>query len=606
MATHTPVNKPPFALSTYGHFSVPQSNASTPSPHQQSNSSNEGGDDDPLKKKKKLLKKKMIMSTTSQPPAKQLPAGNVVRKKKLKSSSNKPPKNEPREDGKRGKKVVHEQGREIIGNIIKFFEEEKQKKGLNVPLNQPLRRAAEATGISYSTIKRIKKEVQRCEATGTKLTTPGQFRRGRKSIYEIEQMKSWTSGWVFDPPVPFNSNGLRGFIYKEIQTDDKSIYQFHPISSGSLHFKVKTTNDAQVCLTTVPREGNPMYEVVIGGWANTKSCIRKNSSKVEQALVDTMDILTSDEYKGFWIRWAGGSIAVGREGESWPFMSWDDPDPFPVAYYGLSTNWSATGHWIVEGCVGEPSTSTTPTLALPQNLVAFPQHQPPAHAVASPGHPQPSPGHPQPSPGHPQPSPQNLATQHSATQSPQSLHTPTDGASLESESSWSQSRTTSLLTNVVEMVIEPTGWNVASSSMGSGRWVPASNGAIPPNAVKGGFDKIELYVGRAHHDGALIPGKIVPSHGMCYIAWRGVEHGKPDYDVLCDCTVSWIPASGGIIPEGALPAGTADTGETLFVGRTNHQGTTIVGMVQPSHKVCYIPYNGHELPYGDYEVMVVK
>lgn len=78
--------------------------------------SNEGGDDDPLKKKKKLLKKKMIMSTTSQPPAKQLPAGNVVRKKKLKSSSNKPPKNEPREDGKRGKKVVHEQGREIIGN----------------------------------------------------------------------------------------------------------------------------------------------------------------------------------------------------------------------------------------------------------------------------------------------------------------------------------------------------------------------------------------------------------------------------------------------------------------------------------------------------------
>lgn len=70
---------------------------------------------------------------------------------------------------------------------------------------------------------------------------------------------------------------------------------------------------------------------------------------MEQALVDTMDILTSDEYKGFWIRWAGGSIAVGREGESWPFMSWDDPDPFPVAYYGLSTNWSATGHWIVEG-----------------------------------------------------------------------------------------------------------------------------------------------------------------------------------------------------------------------------------------------------------------
>jgi hypothetical protein len=39
------------------------------------------------------------------------------------------------------------------------------------------------------------------------------------------------------------------------------VYQFSPLKSGELHFKVRAKNDAHVALTTGPTEGDPMYEV---------------------------------------------------------------------------------------------------------------------------------------------------------------------------------------------------------------------------------------------------------------------------------------------------------------------------------------------------------
>jgi len=66
---------------------------------------------------------------------------------------------------------------------------------------------------------------------------------------------------------------------------------------------------------------------------------------------------------------------------------------------------------------------------------------------------------------------------------------------------------------------------------GAASWVHAQGGEVPPNAVKGGHDTEDLYVGRARHEGALIPGKIVASHGVCYVPWGGAEHGKNEYEV---------------------------------------------------------------------------
>lgn len=138
---------------------------------------------------------------------------------------------------------------------------------------------------------------------------------------------------------------------------------------------------------------------------------------------------------------------------------------------------------------------------------------------------------------------------------------------------------------------------------GSACWVPGSAGSIPPGAIVGGQDGEVTYIGRARFSGALIPGKLVPSHGVCYVPWGGVENAVPEYEVLCGGG-SWIPTSGDAIPGSAVPGGETEEGEPLFIGRANHEGTITVGKVQPSHGCVYIPYGGEELRYNEYEVFV--
>lgn len=65
-------------------------------------------------------------------------------------------------------------------------------------------------------------------------------------------------------------------------------------------------------------------------------------------------------------------------------------------------------------------------------------------------------------------------------------------------------------------------------------WEKSANGEIPQNVVSGGTDNETgdvLLVARAEHEGAVIPGKFVPSHGVAYVSWGGAEHAKDEYEV---------------------------------------------------------------------------
>ncbi|KOB68990.1 Farnesoic acid O-methyltransferase [Operophtera brumata] len=67
------------------------------------------------------------------------------------------------------------------------------------------------------------------------------------------------------------------------------------------------------------------------------------------------------------------------------------------------------------------------------------------------------------------------------------------------------------------------------------RWVPASNGNVPPGAIPGGRTTSgeTLYVGRARYQLSITPGKVHPSHNACYIGFGGQEVAHKMYDVLC-------------------------------------------------------------------------
>lgn len=99
----------------------------------------------------------------------------------------------------------------------------------------------------------------------------------------------------------------------------------------------------------------------------------------------------------------------------------------------------------------------------------------------------------------------------------------------------------------------------------------------------------------ARHEGALIPGKLIPSHNVAYIPFGGGEHPHTSYEVLCGCNPQWIPVTGGGIPPQAVPAGESESGEPLFVGRVHHEGSITTGKVQVRISIyihnCIYAYN---------------
>ena len=143
---------------------------------------------------------------------------------------------------------------------------------------------------------------------------------------------------------------------------------------------------------------------------------------------------------------------------------------------------------------------------------------------------------------------------------------------------------------------------VAEALTAAPTWVPATNGELPDGAVVGGHDGEDLYIARARFEGSLTPGKLVQSHAVCYIPWGGAENPVTEYEVLCNCAGTFVKAAGSEIPENALPAGESEDGETIFIGRAEHDGTITIGKVQASHGVCYIPYGGQELAFQEFEV----
>ncbi|XP_078665528.1 uncharacterized protein LOC144907954 [Branchiostoma floridae x Branchiostoma belcheri] len=131
-------------------------------------------------------------------------------------------------------------------------------------------------------------------------------------------------------------------------TGNETNYQWDialPVSSP-LTFSVMAENDVHIALSSQAAALNDTYEIVIGGWNNTQSVIRRAPDGDNEVTVSTQDILSSDEFRGFWISWAAdGTIAAGRDGESSPFMQWRDPNPLGIAYFGYSTGWGSAGEF---------------------------------------------------------------------------------------------------------------------------------------------------------------------------------------------------------------------------------------------------------------------
>ena len=54
-------------------------------------------------------------------------------------------------------------------------------------------------------------------------------------------------------------------------------------------------------------------------------------------------------FKNIYFRWYDNTIAVGKEGEHDPILTYTDPEPITVGYIGVCTGWGASGQWQLEG-----------------------------------------------------------------------------------------------------------------------------------------------------------------------------------------------------------------------------------------------------------------
>lgn len=134
-------------------------------------------------------------------------------------------------------------------------------------------------------------------------------------------------------------------------------YSYHSLSDiginattrTSLVFTVRACNDAHIGLFTAypSMTQNRFYEIVIGGWANSKSVIRKEKQGYAWAQKHQRNLLSCTNAQPFWVSWNNGHIKVGtgQQVNSNTFMEWTDPNPYLVKFAAVSAGFGSDADW---------------------------------------------------------------------------------------------------------------------------------------------------------------------------------------------------------------------------------------------------------------------
>ena len=143
-----------------------------------------------------------------------------------------------------------------------------------------------------------------------------------------------------------------------VEIDTHSRYSYNTswldvVGKASFEFQIQACSDVHLALARIPGEAAVQsYEVVIGGWQNSKSAIRKFPLESPPSFqMDTPDILDCGEFRQFWVSWLDGDVRVGRGavvGED-ELMAWKDTSqPHSVNSVGLSTATGSAGTYKIQ------------------------------------------------------------------------------------------------------------------------------------------------------------------------------------------------------------------------------------------------------------------
>lgn len=115
---------------------------------------------------------------------------------------------------------------------------------------------------------------------------------------------------------------------------------------SAFSFQVSAKHDAHVALMSTNDTTDSLYEIVIGGWGNNKTCIRLG---MQQSCKESHigPVLNGDTYIPFWVSWVNGTISLGQSDivnkNLW--MEFSHSTPFPVNFLAVMTGFGSTGNW---------------------------------------------------------------------------------------------------------------------------------------------------------------------------------------------------------------------------------------------------------------------
>ena len=114
-----------------------------------------------------------------------------------------------------------------------------------------------------------------------------------------------------------------------------------------LTFKVKSCNDAHILLSNAVQDlSNNAYEIVIGGYENSLSAIRRGSLGANVVEASTPNIMNCDTFLPFWVRWQNKTLEVGSGPvDSHVLMRLDDPEMPAISVASMTSWYSAPGEY---------------------------------------------------------------------------------------------------------------------------------------------------------------------------------------------------------------------------------------------------------------------
>lgn len=125
-----------------------------------------------------------------------------------------------------------------------------------------------------------------------------------------------------------------------------------PTNNFEIKFSVKARNDAHIALcndkTFPSKKKKKCYEVLIGGWKNTKSTLRPQLMHGKNWAMNNERLLNEKDYVNFYIKKEGNKVFVGKAGKKEPFMVhtfYGNEIVENIKYVGVMTDSGSTGAW---------------------------------------------------------------------------------------------------------------------------------------------------------------------------------------------------------------------------------------------------------------------